>query len=145
MHTHDNMNKQQISPFLWEDRCDCKTVITATINLKTRTDISSKFQVVVSCTVTPCSDVVGYRRFGGQCCLHLQSGMEWSGCIALDYLSQPAWSWWPDSTYNGDKLTDYRYGTASLSGREIREVQECYVSCTFDASWLWPLFPHTSP
>jgi len=28
---------------------------------------------VVFWIMTPCSDVVGYRRFGGPCCLHLQS------------------------------------------------------------------------
>jgi len=30
------------------------------------------FQVAVFSVVTPCTDVVGYRRFGGPCCLHLQ-------------------------------------------------------------------------
>jgi hypothetical protein len=30
------------------------------------------FQVEVFWIVTPCSVVVGYRRFGGPCCLHLQ-------------------------------------------------------------------------
>jgi hypothetical protein len=29
-------------------------------------------QVVVFWVMTPCSDVVGYHRFGGPCCLHLQ-------------------------------------------------------------------------
>jgi hypothetical protein len=29
-------------------------------------------QVVVFWVMTPCSDVVGYQRFGGPCCLHLQ-------------------------------------------------------------------------
>jgi hypothetical protein len=28
------------------------------------------FQVEVFCVVTPCSVVVGYRRFGGPCTLH---------------------------------------------------------------------------
>jgi hypothetical protein len=31
--------------------------------------------------VTPCSDVVGYHRFGGPCCLHLQG--EYGGSIVL--------------------------------------------------------------
>jgi hypothetical protein len=31
-----------------------------------------KMQVVVFCVVRPCSVVVGYQRFGGPCCLHLQ-------------------------------------------------------------------------
>jgi hypothetical protein len=26
--------------------------------------------------VTPCSDVVGYLRFGGPCCLHLQGEVK---------------------------------------------------------------------
>jgi len=30
-----------------------------------------KIQIVVFWVVMPCSDVVGYRRFGGPCCLHL--------------------------------------------------------------------------
>jgi hypothetical protein len=29
-------------------------------------------QVEVFWVVTPCSAVVGYHRFGGPCCLHLQ-------------------------------------------------------------------------
>jgi hypothetical protein len=29
-----------------------------------------KIQVAVFWIVTPCSDVVGYRRFGEPCCLH---------------------------------------------------------------------------
>jgi hypothetical protein len=38
-----------------------------------------KSQVVVLCVVTPCSVVVGFRRFRGPCCLHLGgevAGME---------------------------------------------------------------------
>jgi len=31
-----------------------------------------KIQVEVIWVVTPCSDMVGYERFGGPCCLHLQ-------------------------------------------------------------------------
>jgi hypothetical protein len=31
-----------------------------------------KIQVEVLWVVTPCSDVVGYQRFEGPCCLHLQ-------------------------------------------------------------------------
>jgi hypothetical protein len=37
------------------------------------------FQVKVSCIVTPCSTVVGYQRFRGLYCPHLQgkvAGME---------------------------------------------------------------------
>jgi hypothetical protein len=30
------------------------------------------YLVEVFWVVTPCSDVVGYQRFGGTCCLHLQ-------------------------------------------------------------------------
>jgi hypothetical protein len=30
------------------------------------------FKVEVSRVVTPCSAVVGYQRFTGTCCLHLQ-------------------------------------------------------------------------
>jgi hypothetical protein len=32
-----------------------------------------KIQIVVFCVVTPCSVAVGYQRFGGPCCLELQS------------------------------------------------------------------------
>jgi hypothetical protein len=28
--------------------------------------------------MTPCSDVVGYQRFGGPCSLHLQGEMSWA-------------------------------------------------------------------
>jgi hypothetical protein len=31
-----------------------------------------KIQVVLFCVVTSCTDVVGYQRFGGPCCFHLQ-------------------------------------------------------------------------
>jgi hypothetical protein len=31
-----------------------------------------KIQVAVFWVMTPCSDVVGYQRFGEPCCLHLQ-------------------------------------------------------------------------
>jgi hypothetical protein len=31
-----------------------------------------KTEITVFCVVTPCSDVVRYRRFGGPCCFHLQ-------------------------------------------------------------------------
>jgi hypothetical protein len=31
-----------------------------------------KIQVTVFWVTTPCSVVVGYQRFGGPCCLHLQ-------------------------------------------------------------------------
>jgi len=34
--------------------------------------MAMKIQVVVMWVVTPCNDVVGYRRFGGPCCFHLQ-------------------------------------------------------------------------
>jgi hypothetical protein len=34
--------------------------------------IVMKVQVIFFCIVIPCSDVVGYQCFGGQCCFHLQ-------------------------------------------------------------------------
>jgi hypothetical protein len=33
-------------------------------------------KVAVFWVVTPCSDVVGYQRFGGPCCLHVQSEVK---------------------------------------------------------------------
>jgi hypothetical protein len=35
-----------------------------------------KIQVVVFCIVTPCSDVVGYQRFGRPCCPYLQGEVK---------------------------------------------------------------------
>jgi len=35
-----------------------------------------KFHVVVFRIATPCNVVLGYRRFGGPCCLHLQGKHE---------------------------------------------------------------------
>jgi hypothetical protein len=35
-----------------------------------------KFQVAVFWVVTPCSDVVGYQRFGGPYCLYFQGKMS---------------------------------------------------------------------
>jgi len=35
-----------------------------------------KIQVAVFWVMTPCSDVVGYRRFGGPCCLRLQGELD---------------------------------------------------------------------
>jgi hypothetical protein len=34
--------------------------------------IALKIQVEVFWAVTPCSVVIGYQRFGGPCCIHLQ-------------------------------------------------------------------------
>jgi hypothetical protein len=31
-----------------------------------------KIQIVIFWVVTPCSNMVGYQRFGGPCCFHLQ-------------------------------------------------------------------------
>jgi len=36
-----------------------------------------KIIVEVLRVVTPCSDAVGYQRFGEPCCLHLQGGVKW--------------------------------------------------------------------
>jgi len=35
-----------------------------------------KIKIVVFHIVAPCSDVVGYQRFGGSRCLHLQDEVE---------------------------------------------------------------------
>jgi hypothetical protein len=52
------------------------------------TDRVEDFWVVIPCTVA-----VGYQRFGGPYCLHLQGDMRSTdidpGCIAADYLSGP--------------------------------------------------------
>jgi len=36
---------------------------------------------IIHWIVTPPNDVVGYRRFGRPCCLHLQSGSEDGGSM----------------------------------------------------------------
>jgi hypothetical protein len=41
------------------------------------------FQVEVFWDVTPYSVVVGYQRFGGPCCIHLQGEVEISGCYTI--------------------------------------------------------------
>jgi hypothetical protein len=44
------------------------------------------FQVEIFWVVTPCSAVVGYRRFGGPCYLHLEgedSSRDLLGCDAM--------------------------------------------------------------
>jgi hypothetical protein len=41
--------------------------------------------------VTPCSVVVGYRRFGGSCCLHIQGEGDGMGQNGLD--AGPDWRW----------------------------------------------------
>jgi len=38
--------------------------------------MAAMFQVEFFCFVTPCSIVIGYRRFRGQCCLHLQDEVD---------------------------------------------------------------------
>jgi hypothetical protein len=50
-----------------------RSVLTGGSDSGTRFEIFSvmKIQVVVFCFLMPCSDVVGYQRFGGSCCLHL--------------------------------------------------------------------------
>jgi hypothetical protein len=45
-----------------------KVLDSATFEVFTAMNI----QVVVFWVVTPCSDVIGYQRFGGPCCLHRQ-------------------------------------------------------------------------
>jgi len=35
-----------------------------------------RIQVLIFCVVTSCGDVVGHRRFGGRCCLHLQGDVQ---------------------------------------------------------------------
>jgi hypothetical protein len=40
------------------------------------------FQIEVSWVVTPCSVVVGYRRFGGSCCHNLHGEVDlWRGVV----------------------------------------------------------------
>jgi hypothetical protein len=38
-------------------------------------NILTGFQIEAFWVVTPCGVMVGYQRFGGQCCLHLQANM----------------------------------------------------------------------
>jgi hypothetical protein len=74
------------------------------------------FQVEVFCVVTRCSVVVGYQRFRGPCCLHLQTEDDgnmdvWEfGTLPLHYTaSQPRrWRqhgplkcWYPATTLHG--------------------------------------------
>jgi len=37
--------------------------------------IFKEFHVTVLYVVTPCSEMIGYRRFGGSCCFHLLYGV----------------------------------------------------------------------
>jgi len=49
------------------------------ISSKARYEVSTAIMihVVVFQFVIPCSDVVGYRRFGGPCCFHLRTQILW--------------------------------------------------------------------
>jgi len=44
------------------------------------------FQVEVFWVVTPCSVVVGYHRFGGPCCCHLQGGVKMAAVCSSETL-----------------------------------------------------------
>jgi len=62
-----------------------------------------KIQVAVFSIVTPCSFVIGYKRFGGPCYLHLQSIWTWSCCNQYHFSSKILlWilsRWWSLSWY----------------------------------------------
>jgi len=48
------------------------------------TSMEVMFQVEVFWVVTPCSEVVGYQRFRGPCCIHLQGEVKrWYPTITL--------------------------------------------------------------
>jgi hypothetical protein len=61
------------------------------------------FQVEVFWVVMPCSVVVGYQRFGGQCCLYLQG--EDSSQEGRRWRQQgPLKCWYPTTTLHGLKM-----------------------------------------
>jgi hypothetical protein len=41
--------------------------------------------------MTPCSSVVGYQRFGGLCCLHLQGEVKWSEVTLESEMCSEGW------------------------------------------------------
>jgi hypothetical protein len=64
---------------------------------------TGKIQVVVFGVVTPCSDVVGYQRFGGPCCVHLQgevSGLQVTLQMTATQPVRPAWRPAPCGAYD---------------------------------------------
>jgi hypothetical protein len=54
--------------------CKGSWSVSSAVNAGARLEIftAMKVQVKEICVVMPCSDVGGYQRFGGPCCLHLQ-------------------------------------------------------------------------
>jgi hypothetical protein len=59
-------------------KCKCPDTITERPCICITREIfgfTAKIQVEEFWVVTPCSVAIGYQRFGGLCCLHLQGGM----------------------------------------------------------------------
>jgi len=52
-----------------------------------RAEFTIVIQVEVSWDLTPCSDVVGYQRFGGPCCFHLYHAVSQPRRPRLESLS----------------------------------------------------------
>jgi hypothetical protein len=57
--------------------------LNANLNSETRFEVCTavKIQVAVFWIMAPCSVVVGYQRFRGPCCLHLQHGSLKRRCL----------------------------------------------------------------
>jgi hypothetical protein len=58
-----------------------QTICNCTLPLTFQCFVKFKGQVTVCWIVMPCSDVAGYQRFGGPCCLHLQGEVTWNAGI----------------------------------------------------------------
>jgi hypothetical protein len=66
-----------------------------------------KILVEVFWVVTPCSVVVGYQRFGGPFCLHLQGEVEDGGSTILQK------RWYPTTTLHG--VTNQKASTSGIN------------------------------
>jgi hypothetical protein len=95
--TCDNKSYYKLSCFMPFLRVLCTKLIRLTHVWKYRTHFV-RIQVSVFWVVTPCSVVVGYRRFGEPCCLHLHRRENLKYCTDFMYfLIKAAMSIWEDN------------------------------------------------
>jgi len=75
-------NYRKLQPYIVISRKEQFTLGVKWLYMSFRICFETQIQVVIFWVVTPCNDVVGYQRFGGPCCLHLQNTI-WTHKLCL--------------------------------------------------------------
>jgi hypothetical protein len=94
------------------------------------------------CVVTSCNVAVGYKRFGGPFCLHLQgdtwSSKRWYPTTTLHCVSgltQPPIQWVPAALSLGVKRPVRKADHSPPSSTEVEECVELYLHSPSTPSW----------